>query len=122
MSRPPIRVKLERSRGWRMPANTVKVDRTTAWGNPYDVNEYGREFALHLFGYTARGCWSPANVRELDEPTAPGNDPHGGDRAVAQSRVAGSSLPASGKHMAAQAGMGNAAIGRIGPPVIRDIG
>src|SRR5512132_351437 len=70
MSRPPIRVKLERSRGWRMPANTVKVDRTTAWGNPYDVNEYGRELALHLFGYTARGCWSPANVRELDEPTA----------------------------------------------------
>jgi hypothetical protein len=29
----PIRVKLSRAKGWRMPANTVKVDRTTRWGN-----------------------------------------------------------------------------------------
>jgi hypothetical protein len=27
------RVQLKRSKGWRMPANTVKVDRTTRWGN-----------------------------------------------------------------------------------------
>jgi len=31
----PERVQLSRRRGWRMPANTVKVDRTTRWGNPY---------------------------------------------------------------------------------------
>ena len=70
MSHRPTRVQLQRMRGWRMPANTVKVDRTTPWGNPYDVDEYGPELALDLFAYTARGCWSPANVRELDEPTA----------------------------------------------------
>jgi hypothetical protein len=70
MKRSPIRIQLQRSRGWRMPSHTVKVDRSTLWGNPYDVNEYGRELALHLFDDTARGCWSPANVRELDEPTA----------------------------------------------------
>jgi Domain of unknown function (DUF4326) len=29
----PQRVQLKRSKGWRMPANTVKVDRTTRWGN-----------------------------------------------------------------------------------------
>jgi hypothetical protein len=27
------RVQLKRSKGWRMPANTAKVDRTTRWGN-----------------------------------------------------------------------------------------
>ena len=31
----PIRVQLSRNKGWRMPANTVKVDRTTRWGNPF---------------------------------------------------------------------------------------
>ncbi len=31
----PERVQLKRTKGWRMPANTVKVDRTTKWGNPF---------------------------------------------------------------------------------------
>ena len=31
------RIQLSRSRGWRMPENTVKVDRTTKWGNPFRV-------------------------------------------------------------------------------------
>jgi uncharacterized protein YecE (DUF72 family) len=30
---PMQRVQLKRCKGWRMPANTVKVDRTTRWGN-----------------------------------------------------------------------------------------
>src|SRR4051812_49296276 len=29
------RVQLSRRAGWRMPPNTVKVDRTTQWGNPF---------------------------------------------------------------------------------------
>ena len=29
------RVQLKRTKGWRIPANTVKVDRTTKWGNPF---------------------------------------------------------------------------------------
>lgn len=33
----PIRVQLRRSKGWRMPPNTVKVDRTTPWGNPWRI-------------------------------------------------------------------------------------
>lgn len=35
MSDKPIRIKLNRAKGWRMPPNTVKVDRTTKWGNPF---------------------------------------------------------------------------------------
>jgi hypothetical protein len=33
----PVRVQLSRAKGWRMPPNTVKVDRTTRWGNPWRV-------------------------------------------------------------------------------------
>lgn len=35
----PKRIQLQRSKGWRLPANTVKVDRTTAFGNPYRVGQ-----------------------------------------------------------------------------------
>lgn len=33
----PIRIQLSRAKGWKMPPNTVKVDRTTKWGNPFKV-------------------------------------------------------------------------------------
>ncbi len=33
----PERVQLSRKKGWRMPPNTVKVDRSTRWGNPITV-------------------------------------------------------------------------------------
>jgi len=29
------RIQLSRAKGWRMPSNTAKVDRTTKCGNPY---------------------------------------------------------------------------------------
>jgi hypothetical protein len=37
----PHRVQLKRSAGWKMPANTLKVDRTTRWGNPFTIAECG---------------------------------------------------------------------------------
>lgn len=38
-SNAPHRVQLSRAKGWRMPENTVKVDRTTKWGNPYRLDD-----------------------------------------------------------------------------------
>jgi hypothetical protein len=35
----PIRVQLSRRKGWRMPPDTVKVDRATRWGNPFAPGE-----------------------------------------------------------------------------------
>jgi hypothetical protein len=49
---PPHRVQLRRAKGWRMPANTVKVDRTTLFGNPFSVKEYGH---IALSSCTAPG-------------------------------------------------------------------
>jgi hypothetical protein len=37
----PQRVQLKRTKGWRMPPDTVKVDRTTEWGNPFRPGENG---------------------------------------------------------------------------------
>jgi len=35
----PIRVQLSRAKGWRMPPNTVKVDRSSPWGNPFNATQ-----------------------------------------------------------------------------------
>lgn len=35
----PKRIQLKRTKGWRMPANSVKVDRSTRWGNPFHIGE-----------------------------------------------------------------------------------
>lgn len=37
----PKRIRLSRAKGWRMPVNTVKVDRSTKWGNPAGVVRSG---------------------------------------------------------------------------------
>ena len=59
--RRPRRVQLRRTRGWRMPANTVKVDRTTRFGNPFSIEGYGREtaVALHVPGSQANAAARP---------------------------------------------------------------
>lgn len=38
----PKRIQLSRAKGWKMPPNTVKVDRTTKWGNPWTAENSGR--------------------------------------------------------------------------------
>lgn len=52
----PVRVQLGRTKGWRMPANTVKVDRSTSWGNPYPhFGKFDRGHVVELFrAYLAR--------------------------------------------------------------------
>lgn len=48
----PERVQLQRTKGWRMPANTLKVDRTTQWGNDFTVEDCGSaERAVDLFDH-----------------------------------------------------------------------
>ena len=59
----PVRIQLKRTKGWKMPPNTVKVDRTTKFGNPFVVGKPGgaytakvidRRHAWQLYGSVAR--------------------------------------------------------------------
>lgn len=62
MSTAPIRIQLSRRKGWRMPANTVKVDRSTPWGNPFVVGAHGtRERCVQLYAYLMAGYVCVAN-------------------------------------------------------------
>lgn len=45
------RIQLSRRKGWRMPSNTVKVDRTTGYGNPFVIGKWpGDAFAAYMDG------------------------------------------------------------------------
>ena len=41
----PKRIQRKRTRGWKMPMNTIYVGRRTIWGNPFKANdkEWGGE-------------------------------------------------------------------------------
>jgi len=43
------RIQLSRRKGWRMPAGTVKVDRSTKFGNPHTIVGSSREEAVARF-------------------------------------------------------------------------
>lgn len=67
----PKRIQLRRIKGWRMPENTVKVDRSTRWGNPFVPGKPGglytakvvdRRHAWQL--YRSIACDIPALVAD----------------------------------------------------------
>ncbi|WP_088348935.1 MULTISPECIES: DUF4326 domain-containing protein [Rhodomicrobium] len=61
----PTRIQLRRAKGWRMPENTVKVDRATRWGNPFIVGQDGSRaecvelYRALLAGQTCPTCKTP---------------------------------------------------------------
>lgn len=42
----PVRVQLSRHKGWRIPANTMKVDRSTKWGNPFTIDAVRKRYGI----------------------------------------------------------------------------
>ena len=41
MKTEPVRIQRKRTKGWRLPPNTVCVTRPSKWGNPYRVGRDG---------------------------------------------------------------------------------
>lgn len=54
----PVRIRRRRTRGWKMPPNTVYVGRPTKWGNPFDFRR-----AEHCWNALAFGCRGDAAGR-----------------------------------------------------------
>lgn len=64
----PERIQLRRVKGWRMPANTLKVDRSTKWGNPFYAHGDGirmdRALAVRLFERHLEQCGGYTNGKK----------------------------------------------------------
>ena len=55
----PKRIQRKRTKGWRMPENTVAVDRSTRWGNPFLVGKHGTaEECVRLYQILAAGYYA----------------------------------------------------------------
>ena len=78
----PIRIQRQRTKGWRMPANTVYVGRPTKWGNPFIAStdpdaRYGRgisaEIAVNCFRrcLDKEGLWSSIPVHQWPQGKIP---------------------------------------------------
>jgi hypothetical protein len=63
----PVRVQRKRTKGYRLPPNTVSVCRPGRWGNPFPADVFGLETSLALFRTTAEGGWDPKNVAHLSD-------------------------------------------------------
>lgn len=70
----PIRIQLSRAKGWRMPPNTVKVDRRTRWGNPFNFKAGEWCWTALAFGCRADPAGrQEASVKAFREWIAPGD-------------------------------------------------
>ena len=56
----PKRIQLRRTKGWKLPPNTVVVSRPSKWGNPYVVGKDGNTISC-LFQYHILLCSVMAN-------------------------------------------------------------
>jgi hypothetical protein len=65
----PQRIQLRRSKGWRITSGSVKVDRTTLFGNPFSIREYGHDGAVELHRAWLTGTLTDKGVppARLDE-------------------------------------------------------
>ena len=84
----PRRIQRQRTKGWRMPENTVYVGRPSVWGSPYVIHREGKvtwdvcHYRSVLATYTSRtGEEARADaVYRLRQLLARGLDPWGKDR------------------------------------------
>jgi len=58
----PQRIQRKRTKGWRMPENTICISRPAKFSNPFDVETYGQKDAMRLFAVSI----SLAMVARLD--------------------------------------------------------
>jgi hypothetical protein len=65
----PKRIQRKRTKGWKMPRNTVYVGRPTKWGNPYRPKK-GQSaeqcVALYRELVTERNIWTEPNQHAAD--------------------------------------------------------
>lgn len=64
----PVRVQLRRTKGWRMPENTISVARPGRWGNPFATHMVGSaSLAVELFRDWMTWGFNPGKLDHLSD-------------------------------------------------------
>lgn len=67
----PKRIQRKRTKGWKLPPNTVVVSRPSKWGNPFKVGEWiERDCPLAQYLFIPGGWHGLAKVRLIDAKQA----------------------------------------------------
>ena len=62
----PKRIQRKRTKGWKMPPNTVYIGRPSKWGNPYMVNDFfSKEDVIKLHASYIEHWYDTENLSEL---------------------------------------------------------
>src|SRR5580698_4533218 len=62
----PQRIQRKRTKGWKIPPNTVYVGRPTRWGNPFTIKEVGdAQTAIDMFRGAIRTLHATLGFGEL---------------------------------------------------------
>jgi len=62
------RIQLSRAKGWRKPRDTMKVDRSTAYGNPWRAGMYKDFTAADAVAYFRRWMAGDLSLRSAGKP------------------------------------------------------
>jgi hypothetical protein len=71
MTETPKRIQLSRKKGWKMPPDTVKVDRSTIWGNNFYVEDFDSvEECIDMFDHDLSkfACFHPEKFETYIRP------------------------------------------------------
>ncbi len=60
----PRRYQLSRKKGSSLAGVALSVARPARWGNPYRVEEFGRNLSITLFERSVTDFWSPDGIPE----------------------------------------------------------
>jgi hypothetical protein len=63
----PERIQRKRTKGWKMPPNTVSVTRPGRWGNPFDARLLGADLAVEMFRDMMTGFFDPFKLKHLSD-------------------------------------------------------
>lgn len=80
----PKRIQLKRTKGWRMPSNAVKVDRSTRWGN--NAAKIGDDISYYTAGCTRATAADVVDLFERFEVAESLADPAGFEKWIAPLR------------------------------------
>jgi hypothetical protein len=63
----PKRIQMSRKRPWRAEnPDAVIVARPSRWGNPFPIDEYGRELAVEMYRQALSGNWNPSTLDQSE--------------------------------------------------------
>ena len=67
----PQRIQRQRTKGWKMPRNTVYVGRGSQWGNPYRVPQYTPQEAVLRYSIHLDGGFLSLSADDVEKFVAP---------------------------------------------------